>query len=90
MNQKTGTKSSVPYHNEIKFSLPTTILMKDCVGKRIYYKSKEKPKVKEEPKSETPKKGKGKGKDKVKEKEKQVVKLEEPEVVEESKCPYKE
>ena len=88
VNQKTGTKSSVPYQNEIKFSLPATILMKDCVGKRIYYKSKEKPKVKEELKCETPKKGKGKGKDKAK--EKQVVKPSEPEVQEESKCPLKE
>ena len=70
MNQKTGTKSSVPYHNEVKFSLPATILMKDCVGKRIYYERKEKSKEKEEPKCETPKKGKGKGKDKAKEKEK--------------------
>ena len=90
MNQKTGTKSSVPYKNEIKFSLPATILMKDCVAKRIYYKSKEKPVVKEEEKKETPKKGKGKGKDKAKEKEKKQVKPEEPEVQEESKCPEKE
>ena len=92
MNQKTGTKSSVPYKNEIKFSLPATILMKDCVAKRIYYKSKEKPVEKEEEKKETTKKAKGKGKDKAKEKEKEKkqVKQEEPEVQEESKCPEKE
>ena len=71
----------MPYQNEIKFSLPNTILMKDCIGKRINYKSKVKPESEEEKqqKLQTPKKG-----------QKKITTSDKAETEEERKVPLKE
>ena len=42
VNQKYGSKSQSPYQNELKFALPATIKLMDCVGKHIYYSVKRK------------------------------------------------
>ena len=37
-NQRDGLKSKVPYFIEQKFLLPSSIVAKDAIGKRIKYK----------------------------------------------------